>query len=126
MKNYTVKEIRTILYPIVSEILTPEFNAIYSSNAQKYSPCMAELMTTKTLETDEFVKALASCIGSISKTTDLVQSSPDQLLICFFMRYHLLTGYLANEQQDKTILLPETETDIFTYLLTEFYLTNLI
>lgn len=126
MKNYTIEEIRTTLYPIISEILTPEFNAVYNQNVHKYSVYMAELILAEASETDKLIRAFASSIGSKSENENLIQNTPAQLLICFFARYHLLTSYLANEQQDKIISLPEPKADFFVYLLTNFYLFNFV
>lgn len=125
MKEYTVNQIRTSLGKIMETILTPEFNSIYNQNIEKYAPCLPELMIEHQEATDSLVNSFAAALNSPKTIKNIILSTSPVLLICFFMRYHLLTGYLYNQQQNALTSLPVNKSDFFTILLNNTYLQNL-
>lgn len=125
MKEYTVNQIRISLGKIMETLLIPEFNSIYSQNVEKYAPCLPELMLDYQEDTDSLVNSFAATLGSQEAVKKIILSTPPALLICFFMRYHLLTRYLCEQQQNALVSLPVNNDELFIFLLNDAYLHGL-
>lgn len=122
MKEYTVNQIRIALGKIMKNLLIPEFNAIYTQNIEKYAPCLPEVMARHQTETDSLVNTFAATLDSPKNIKNIILSTSPVLLICFFMRYHLLASYLCEQNQNALTSLPVNKGDFFTALLNSTYL----
>lgn len=121
MKTYTVNQIRETLGQIMITILTPDFRATYAQDLQRDMEKIFQLMAKNWAATDSLVSSLALVLDSQPEMETLIAETPGSLLICFYMRYHLLTGFLVKQEQDKQLIMPESKEDFFKYLFTVFF-----
>ena len=123
MKAYTINEIREEIGMIMKKILNPQFQTIYSQNIEKYQFCLPELMFANQNAVDSLVDSFAGAFHSHKAVNNVISQTSDVLLVCFFIRYHLLTGYLCEQPSDKILYLPKMEKDFFSHLLKVTYLS---
>ncbi len=114
----TVNEIRVRLGKIMKNILCEEIQDIYS---QVSTDKPEEIMLNYSKETDMLITELSNHLYQQEYWISTITSKKPEVFFTLFMRYHLLSNYLINHDQQSPANMPVDDKQFFKIMLTEFW-----
>lgn len=121
----TVRETRKKLGALVCDIFTEDFAKKYELINEMNIDEITVLMDQKTCDVDLYVCQIANNLDDLFKLKSINSEVNSDIVIAFFMRYHLLTCYLAKLDQKSFIDLPGHDKEFLVELLINYWKKSL-
>lgn len=114
----TVREIRARLGKIMESMMCDEIQDIYTKVSTDFPE---KVMAKYSDEADNLVNELSEHLFEQDHWIATITAKQPEVFFTFFMRYHLLTNYFANHNQDSPANMPKDDKKFFIVLLTDFW-----
>lgn len=120
MEQITVNDVRIRLGKIMDVLLASGFNEKYKRGSQIVDVDSTEYVLLNA-RCDIFVRELSQLLYNKDRFSHALRLSDDHLFVCFYLRYHSITGFLAKQNQDNILQVPAGKKDFFSYMMLDFF-----
>ena len=112
-----VNDIRVRLGKLVEKIFTENFRAAYAAAVPTYEPEAEKHLLRCLAQSDEYLRQVAGILNNPQEIERLNNTLDASVVFCVGLRYHLLTCFLIEKDQDEGIDVPKDDKSFFKFML---------
>lgn len=116
-----ISDIRSRLGDMMSNVLTGDVAHTYADYVTKLKTSPETIINRCARQTDDLIQTLSHYLNNPKRIASLMQITTPDVVFTFFVRYHLLTQYLACHVQGAPANVPDDDKTFFVVMMTKFW-----